>query len=78
MRERRKEDVIVKAIKAGFKDLTKWMAIQNQTIQEGLAAIALAASTPDDNSAEIKALTEKLKSSTDALAKAVADNQPTD
>lgn len=40
----------------------------------GLQAIALALSTPKDNSAEIKALTEKLKQSSDALKEAV-DNQ---
>lgn len=50
-------------------DLAKW-----------LAAIALAASTPDDNSAEVQAkideATASMKSSTDALDAAVKANQP--
>lgn len=37
----------------------------------GLQAIALALSTPKDNSAEIKALTDKLKQSEDVLQSAI-------
>lgn len=37
----------------------------------GFTAIALALSTPNDNSEEIKALTAKLKASTDELESAV-------
>ena len=37
----------------------------------GLRAIALALSTPEDNSAEVKELTAKLKQSSDALKSAV-------
>lgn len=38
-----------------------------QVVGTGLQAIALALSTPNDNSAEVKALTDKLKQTTDAL-----------
>lgn len=37
----------------------------------GLRAIALALSTPEDNSAEVKELTAKLKQSTDVLQSAI-------
>ena len=40
-------------------------------ISGGLRAIALALSTPQDNSAEVKALTDKLKQSQDALQSAI-------
>ena len=42
----------------------------------GLAAIATALATSKDNSAEVKALTDKLRASTDALDQAVKRNQP--
>jgi hypothetical protein len=43
---------------------------------DALLAIATALSTPKDNSEEIKALTEKLKASSDVLDAAVKANQP--
>lgn len=56
----RNTDETVKAINAQTKDVGKW-----------LGAIALAASTPDDNSEEvkeqIKALTERAKAVADVL-----------
>jgi capsule polysaccharide export protein KpsE/RkpR len=54
----------------------KWLSSIDETLETGLAAIALAASTPEDNSAQIKALTaniravrEKLKTSVDSQTK---------
>lgn len=43
----------------------------SDSLGHGLMAIALAMSTTEDNSAEIKALTDKLKQSTDQLETAV-------
>jgi hypothetical protein len=58
------------------------LAIREHSENTGkwLAAVALAASTPNDNSAEVQKqidqFTETLKSSTDALDAAVKANQP--
>lgn len=64
-------DAIVRSIDAQTKDTGKWASIHNDTLREGLSAIALAASTPDDNSEEvkeqIKALTERAKAVADVL-----------
>lgn len=67
---------LIQTLKGFSKNLAKWQSIQNATLRDGLAAIALAASTPNDNSAEVKALTEKMKATTDALQAAV-DQAPT-
>ena len=47
-------------------------------VADGLQAIALALSTPHDNSAEVKKLTEELRAQTDALQSAIdqAGNKP--
>ena len=74
MQERRKDDVIAKAIRDGFKDLSKWLAILDDTLAKGLEAIALAASTPEDNSAHIKDLTEKVRAVREKLKTSI-DNQ---
>lgn len=58
-------DELILTIKKFSRNLGKW-----------LGAIALAASTPEDNSAEVKALTEKLKADNDALQAAIDANQP--
>lgn len=74
-------------ITVGFDGVRQSIADLNNTIFERftdaakwLAAIALAASTPDDNSAEVQkqidAFTQQLKSSTDELDAAVKANQP--
>jgi hypothetical protein len=73
--DRHDHDDIVKAIKAMSINNGKWLALINTTLTQGLAAIALACSTSEDNSAEIKTLTEKLKSSTDSLKAAVDAHQ---
>lgn len=44
---------------------------RTDVIGKGLSAIALALSTPQDNSEEVKALTAKLKASTDELESAI-------
>lgn len=71
----------------GFADIRQSVTDLNNTISDAsnnlakwLAAIALAASTPEDNSAEVQkqidAATAQLKSSTDALDSVVKANQP--
>jgi hypothetical protein len=59
------------AIQEFTEDNGKWLSILNNTLRDGLAAIALACSTPEDNSeevkAEIKALTARAKAVADAL-----------
>lgn len=71
----------------GFADIRQSITDLNNTIFDAsnnlakwLAAIALAASTPEDNSAEVQkqidAATAQLKSSTDALDSVVKANQP--
>lgn len=64
-------DDIDRAIKNHSANTGKWLSAINNTLAQGLAAIALAVSTPDDNSEEIKRLTNELKQSTDALDAAV-------
>ena len=53
---------------SGFNGALNRLATE---IGGGLRAIALALSTPEDNSAEVKELTTKLKQSSDALKSAV-------
>lgn len=58
---------IRRAIEKQTRDAGKWSYIHAQILAEGLAAIALAASTPDDNSATIGNLTARLKAQANAL-----------
>lgn len=53
----------------------KWASVLNTTLQQGLAAIALAASTPEDNSAAVKEFTDRIKKQVDAL-KSAGQQQP--
>lgn len=77
-----KQEIVV-----GFTGINQSLANLNNTIMERavdlakwLAAIALAASTPDDNSdavqKQLDEFTQQLKSSTDALDATVKANQP--
>lgn len=74
-------------ISVGFADVRQSITDLNNTIFDAsnnigkwLAAIALATSTPDDNSAQVQkqidSFTQQLKSSTDELDAAVKANQP--
>lgn len=45
------------------ENVGKWLGGIDETLKQGLAAIALAASTPDDNSEEVEKQIERLKSS---------------
>lgn len=47
------------------KQITKWQGVQDQTLKEGLSAIALAISGEEKE--KIQALTDKLKRSNDDL-----------
>jgi len=60
-------------------NLGKREALIETALREGLAAVALAASTPEDNSAavqeQINKFTDELKSTTNAIDAAVRSNQ---
>jgi hypothetical protein len=64
----------------GFHGISNRLVDALNGIGAGLQAIALALSTPQDNSREVQAqidkATEQLKTSTDALDAAVKANQP--
>ena len=57
-------DLILRGFNGAFNRFT-------DVLGSGLHAIALALSTPQDNSAEVKELTAKLKQSTDVLRAAI-------
>jgi hypothetical protein len=64
------------AINELSSNLDKRTALVEGALREGLTAIALAASTPEDNSAEVKAAIEKLHQAKTSLKEAVEKNQP--
>lgn len=57
-------------------NIGKRLALVEDVLIDGLAAIALAASTPEDNSAAVKEAIEKLRAASEPLKEAVARNQP--
>lgn len=64
------------AIESASENSGKWLGTLDATLENGLTAIALAASTPEDNSAQIlelatkvKTVREKLKTSVDSQNK---------
>lgn len=63
------------AIMAASQDNGKWLASINQTLGDGLAAIALACSTPDDNSAEVKREIERIRQMRTDLEESVAGSK---
>jgi hypothetical protein len=67
-------------IRLAIKEQVKWTAAIDSDLKAGLAAVALAASTPNDNSAEVQKqidqFTQQLKTGTDELEAAVKANQP--
>lgn len=53
----------------------KWLGDIGTVLQTGLAAIALAASTPEDNSAEVKELAERIRKQVELLRSAEQQSQ---
>lgn len=55
------------AIEAASENSGKWLATLDATLEHGLAAIALAASTPEDNSEQIKQFSARIHAQFKAL-----------
>lgn len=62
-------------IRLAIKEQVKWTAAIDSDLQVGLAAIALAASTPEDNSAQVKEFTERIKTQVGALKSAAQQSK---
>lgn len=64
---------LTRAVREQSRNQGKWAFITAQILAEGLAAIALACSTPEDNSSDVSALTARLKIQVDALQNAAQE-----
>lgn len=64
-------------VRLAIREQTKWTAAIDTDLKAGLAAVALAASTPDDNSAEVKEFTDRIRKQVDALDAAANQQQST-
>lgn len=74
--KRHLDDKQFKELIAAIKENGKATDRLSENMGKWLSVMAVAVSTPEDNSEEIKRLTAELKQSTDALESAVNDNNP--